>query len=374
MTRPDPLILAFLLSVVILPAQQPNSADASLSINNTAGPPYPIQNVQVFGGVPATMLFTGSPGMPIDLGQSSALSIGNQTTPMGILDLDYGNIEILLQGEQIIDGTGQHLITITPPITLPAGLNMSYQASILAPASPGGAVLSAATSITTAVGIVGANLPLGDNSGLYVNFTPHSLQAAFYSQTYNGIYVNSNGHCSFGSANTDFTSTSVEFRAQQPRISAFWADLHPGANTVRWQIDLTQPLPIFSAIYTNVGEAYGAAGHHDFTMTLQLNPTGQPASFGDIRIIHPFNNPPSNYDTITGITPGANVSAAQPQDLSVLLSTGGYFGAANEAIYEFFSGTTSTTGLPGPPFDLTLTTLTFSAQNPGQPDAAYFLF
>ena len=374
MTRNCLIALVFTLAAAALPAQQPNSTDASLSINNVGGPPYPIQNVQVFSGVPGQMQFLGSPGMPIDLGQSPTLSIGNQTTPMGILDLDYASIQIILLGEQIIDGTGQYTFTLTPSANLPSGLNMSYQASILAPAAPAGAVLTAATSITTALGVVGNNLALGDDTGLLVSFTPYNLQAAFYTQTYTGIFVNSNGHCTFGAPNTDFTATSNEMRAAQPRISMFWSDLFPGANTVRWQIDLTQPLPIFSAIFANVGEAFGALGTHYFTMNLQLNPTGQPASFGDIQIIHPFNNPPSNYDTVCGISPGGNLSTAAPQDLSVLIGSGGYLGAANEAIYEFFSGTTSTTGLPGPPFDLTLTTLNYSAINPGQSTAAYFLF
>ena len=87
------------------------------------------------------------------------------------------------------------------------------------------------------------------------------------------------------------------------------------------------------------------------------------------------NNLASPYDIVVGISPGSNLSTQTvPLDLGALQIAGGHVGGPMQAIWEFFRGTTSTTGLPGPLWDLTGTTLGFLAVGPGLPGASYVLF
>ncbi|MDP4945685.1 MAG: hypothetical protein NWQ48_09245, partial [Alishewanella sp.] len=48
----------------------------------------------------------------------------------------------------------------------------------------------------------------------------------FFGQTYNSVFVGSNGYLTFGSGNTDFTESVSEFLDEQARI-AVWDDFDP---------------------------------------------------------------------------------------------------------------------------------------------------
>jgi hypothetical protein len=70
----------------------------------------------------------------------------------------------------------------------------------------------------------GTPLAIGDDSAVPVALTrPFKFQG----QTYNSVFVNSNGSLSFGAGSTDFSPTVPEFLAGPPRISPLWTDLDP---------------------------------------------------------------------------------------------------------------------------------------------------
>ena len=82
-------------------------------------------------------------------------------------------------------------------------------------------------------------------------------------------------------------------------------------------------------------------------------------------------NGSSLYDTVVGISPGANASAlTTSQDLSALKAGMGLLGGSNDAIFEFFGGSFVSPG--GNAYDLSGVTLIFSAVSAGSPGAAYF--
>jgi len=80
----------------------------------------------------------------------------------------------------------------------------------------------------------GTDLPLGDDTGELVTFTG-GFTFPFYGTTYDAVYVHSNGHLTFDSAENEFFSWSLRgFLRRQPRIGVFFDDLDPSnAGTVR---------------------------------------------------------------------------------------------------------------------------------------------
>jgi hypothetical protein len=366
------------LALSPLAAQQPNSAGATLTINGLGGPPYPVQGAAVFTGTPSTFSLGGSPAVPYWVATAPTLSAGELTTPYGILDLPFASLNYLWQGEDILDGFGVRDFTFTIPQNLPLTVTAAYQAGMVDPTSAAGATFSAATSIVVQRGIVTGNVNVGNESSQSVSLTPYNLAVAYYAQTYSNFFVNSEGSVSFNGANTDFTATSGEFRSQQARIAMFWSDLDPtaGGASITWQIDFSTGIPTLELEFDNVGESRGPTLRHFFTLRQQLHTPGDPFIFADITLVHPAANPPASYDTVVGISPGGNLSSAQPMDLGLVQDTGGHFGMPNEAIYEFFRGIASTVTPPGaaPTYDLTNRELYFQAIGPGASGASYFYF
>lgn len=359
-------------------AQQPNTADASLLINNLGGPPWPVQNATVYTGLTTTMDLHGQPATPYLVATAPSLSAGSWTTPYGIVDLPLAQLTYLPNNGDILDGFGDKNFVFAIPQNLSTSITAAYQAAVYDVTAPLGASLTAATSIQVVQGLVTGSLSIGDDSSQSINLSPYNLRAAYYANRYATLYVNCNGSVSYNGANTDFTATAGEFRSAQARCAMFWADLNTAAAgaSVTWQIDFSQGIPLFTLNFDNVGESYGPTTRHWFSMDQQLHVTGEPFPLGDIILHHPANNPQSNYDTVVGLSPGGNLSSAQPQDLSMVQDSGGYLGAANEAIYEFFRGQTSTVTPPGaaPLYDLQTRDLTFQAINAGNSGAQYFYY
>lgn len=246
--------------------------------------------------------------------------------------------------------------------------NMGHIAS----SSPEGFWVSQVQALTPGLPVAGGSLNPSGNGSVYIDLVPHQTELRFYGQSYGGVWVNADGFLSFGGSLSDFTTTSGEFLQQRPRIASFWTDLDPPqGGTMSWTLDPNLSPPLLQIQASAIPESFGAPGVHSFNVEIDATPTGAFGVGGEIRISHPSSNLSSNYDTLVGITPGFNASSALPRDLSADLLGGGHTGSVDEALYEFYAGSTSTTGLPGPLFDLSGFTLRFTPFSPLIP--AYIL-
>ncbi|HPO16632.1 MAG TPA: S8 family serine peptidase [Candidatus Hydrogenedentes bacterium] len=80
----------------------------------------------------------------------------------------------------------------------------------------------------------GAALSLGDDSYAEINLT-EGRQVFLYGVAYDSFYVGSNGYITFGTPDSNWSST-LENHFALPRVSAHFADLNPSSDgTVTWQ-------------------------------------------------------------------------------------------------------------------------------------------
>jgi hypothetical protein len=109
----------------------------------------------------------------------------------------------------------------------------------------------------------GTTLTLGDDN--YVSVTP-SAPVKLYGTSYTRFYVNSNGNLTFNSGDSTYTE-SLTAHFAQPRISALFDDLNPGAGgTVSWK-----QLPDRVAVtFQNVPE-YGTSNQNTFQVEMLAN-------------------------------------------------------------------------------------------------------
>lgn len=369
-------LLVLLAAVAV--AQQPNTPGASLLINATGGPPYPIQGIQLPTGVNAFLNISGNANMPVVLaGAPSVLTSGGIPTAGGLLDLDLFNVSVLANGlvEPAWNTGAGGMLSISGPIPLgwPTGVTQAYQAAVVDPATLN-FTFTAASEFTITQGITLLTLgPFGGtpstlNAFSTVDLTPYNVVLPFYSQMYTQMFVSSNGYVSFESANSDFTPTPSQFQSQMPRIAGFWVDLEPGnCGCVTVTIDPTGTFDRVRVDYNDVPE-FGSGPNHTFAIEIQ-------GTTGDILIENPVTNPPSALDQITGISPGSNLSTAGQKDLSMMNpgGTGPITGAPNEIFWEWFGLTSMPFYTPNfdNPFDLTGVNVRFLGMNAGFPGAGY---
>ena len=343
------------VAMLALPAfaQQPNQGNASQTVNGQQGPPFPILNVPVPLGVPSTGTLSGLPNAPFmtfianDVAQSGTQVLGNQ-----VFDLDL-TTQILLDGTTnpafTLDSTGTFAFGFQadPPSTL--GSTLGVQSGLVVPSAPAGALLTAASQLVISAGITSTFLTLGDDSTQNISLANYPFQLPFYGVNHNSFWVSANGYVSFGSANSDFTSSPSEMLGQMPRIAMMWLDLAPqNGGTIEVQIDESTPIQVVRVIFTNVRE-FGVGPSHTFNMNIDV--------LGNINLVStPFNPAPPQFTCMTGISPGGNLSTVTAQqDIYPGLASAPLAGAANQACFEWF-GLTSATYYTLPtsnPYDLT---------------------
>lgn len=165
----------------------------------------------------------------------------------------------------------------------------------------------------------GPALPLTDDDFEAVAL-PFSFP--FYGNTYDEVFVGSNGFLTFGAGNTDFSETVGEFLGMEPRIAAYWDDFNPSAGG---SVSVDEELGSLTVHYEDVPE-FATTTSNTFSVT--LHPTG---------MIDISWNGMASVDAIVGLSPGGGAPDPGPTDLSS--SPLHLYG--DSAIYETF-----TTGNP----------------------------
>ena len=380
----SPLIAVLLLAGFVT-AQQPNSYNASMQVNGVAGPPYPIAGVSLPRGLPQNVVISSlTPNAPFVLFGAAGLS------PAGwpVLGGQLLDVDINVGGFILLDGivnptvfntgpTGSFNSSVVLPATTPIGTQAAFQSLVADPTVPIYATtLTAASGVTVSQGLTVVPISSPNNGGALFSFTPYGMTFPYYSNTWTRMFVNTDGNVTFGSASGDFTPTPTEFRTQQPRIAPFWTDLDQAFAGAGIFVTVNQsgltPFPTVPVDWIQMAEWANAGGRHTFQLVMNM-------VTGDIQVNHdPFNGA-MVYDQLMGISPGGNIIPAAgwpPQmNLSALPGTP-YFGAVNEAFWEWYGLTNGTmpyyTAGINNPWDMTGTTTNFTAISAGVPNMAQY--
>jgi len=164
--------------------------------------------------------------------------------------------------------------------------------------------------------IDGTVITLGDDTSAEVGL---NFEFPYQGQTYNSVFVNSNGNLTFGAGDTDFSESVPEFLAGSPRIAPLWDDLSPNAGgliTARNDANTTNitfsQVPEFFATTTN-------------TFSITLNDDGSiDVIYGNI----------AATDGLVGVTEGEGATDPGAVDLSTIPTP-----SASGTGYELFNTT-----------------------------------
>ena len=159
-------LFAIVLAAGVSPAQQPNTAAASLTFGGLNGPNWPILlplNVAALGGGPLDVEVRGAPNSPFLLTLAPAgITSPGLNTGLGILDQDLSQgLEVVLDGTGLTGGGSPFLSFFVntgpsgtwnlplPTSAATAGISGGLQALVVDPSNPLGFSVTAATFLTT---------------------------------------------------------------------------------------------------------------------------------------------------------------------------------------------------------------------------------
>ena len=377
------LLCAGLLTGFLL-AQQPNTGVASMRVNGTNGPPYPITGVSLPRGLPQNIVISGAPVAPFILfGGPSLLASGQNVLGGQRLDVDISTASFILLDGTVnpafsTDATGIYNQNIVLPATATIGSSAAFQTVIADPTNaPFNTSLTAASEVVVTQGLTVVTVSNPNNGGSLFDLNAYGLSFPFYSNTYTRMFVNSDGNITFNAASGDFTPTPAEFRTQNPRIAPMWTDFDPsfspGQITVTVDQSSTAPFPTVTVDWVNMAEWSNVGARHTFNCVLNT-------VTGDITMNHDPFNVAMVYDQFMGISPGLGLLPPAPnnqwsafKDLSTLPSSP-ILGLANESFWEWYGlvGMTFYTQGFNNPWDMTGTTTNFLAVGAGSTGGAYF--
>lgn len=173
-----------------------------------------------------------------------------------------------------------------------------------------------------------------DNADIIVNGDPNNLDLGdddyieialpwpfpFCGQSYNSVFVGSNGYLTFGQGDTDYSESISEFLNNEPRIAALWDDLNPTAGGT---ITAGAVGADFVVSYSNVPEFF-STGSNSFDITLRSDGSYD-IEYGTI----------TAGDGLAGRTPGGGAVDPGEVDLTVEPQP---IGPLAPTVYEYFSG------------------------------------
>lgn len=165
--------------------------------------------------------------------------------------------------------------------------------------------------------VFNTELQLGDDDSEEV---PLPFPFTLCGETYNSVWVGSNGFLTFGAPNTDFSPSVADHINGPPRIAALWVDLNPSAGgTV-----LAGPSgPDFVVEFSGVPQ-FNMSDSNSFVITLRADNT--------------FNIDYPGHDATGGLvgTSLGNGVANDPGEIDLSTAIEPIFGAPGDAVYEFF--------------------------------------
>jgi hypothetical protein len=167
----------------------------------------------------------------------------------------------------------------------------------------------------------GNPLSLGDDDTVEV---PLGFQFPFQGQRWSSLFVNSNGHVTFGSPDTYFEESVEKFLAGPPRIAGLWRDLTPLHGAL---ILVDEEPDSLTVNYVSMPEyqwsSFGSFSTFPNYVSMTLHSSGR---------IHMRWGATNRGETLVGITPGGGAADPGESDLSSLRSA-----PASGTIYEIFT-------------------------------------
>lgn len=162
--------------------------------------------------------------------------------------------------------------------------------------------------------VIAAPISLSDD-----DFSEQSIgfDFSFFGESYNTVFIGSNGYLTFGGGDTDFSESITEFVNELPRI-AVWDDFNP---SVAGSIEVNRTSNIFTVSYLDVPQFGFSAGTSQNTFSISIFSNGNiEISLDDL----------DTNDLLVGVSAGAG-APAQAVDFSERTSL-----QTDSTVYEFF--------------------------------------
>lgn len=181
---------------------------------------------------------------------------------------------------------------------------------------------------------------LGDDDFAEI-FMPFEFEIC--GQSFNSVFVNSNGSLTFGSGDTDFSESAGEFLSDQPRIAGLWDDLNP---TQGGTISFAQTGNRFSVRYENVPEFF-ATGANTFEITLNRSSNHIDIDYENISATDGLAGVSCGGAVTSGFETASDLSALAPSRINLHNQPAVYevfnFASANDLAFSTvrFTGTTN---------------------------------
>ena len=183
-------------------------------------------------------------------------------------------------------------------------------------------------------------IDLGDDDTEEI-FLPFAYEIC--GQTFNSVFVNSNGSLTFGSGDTDFSESIGEFLGEAPRIAGLWDDLNPSAGGT---ISFSESSNTFSVLFDAVPEFF-STGANTFEITLKRASNHINIDYGAISAADGLAGVSCGGAVTSGFETESDLSAFGPSRINLHNQTAVYelFGAgegvdlANSTVR--FNGTTN---------------------------------
>ena len=145
-------------------------------------------------------------------------------------------------------------------------------------------------------------------------------------QDFNDVYVNANGHLTFGAGDGDFSESAQEMLDGPPRIAGLWDDLNPNGGG---SVYFTTTNNTFTVTWEDVPEFF-ATGSNTFSIELKKSASQVTVNYGNL----------DAADGLAGVSCGlAQTGGVEPEtelNNSPNRTTHNYNG--DTAIYEWFNG------------------------------------